>query len=364
MASATPRPGEGTLTFADSVIPSDAALKAVHPVRVKRLPVLSHIGRYELKHVIGEGGLGRVYDAWDPLGARAVVIKTLQFDLDMAARLVLDRQLLNEARKVMALGHPGIAGVLDTGLSAHGIYIASERLHGRDLRQALALGWSPSVDAATRLARRVADALAFAHANGVRHGGVKPANIFVLPDGRPRLMDFGVGRALRASPLPASTTFAAEQVCCLAPEQLDGDPGDERADVYALAAVLYEMLAGHAAVGATTVAASGAASGPVSGAMTGAAPGAASVGTTSRRWQRPMPLTALRPDVPQALSDLVECALQRDRDARPASAADFAQLLWETVHHGDADMRTAPMPLEPTGRRWNPFAALGTGRTA
>jgi hypothetical protein len=142
-------------------------------------PTLEHIGRYALKRKLGEGGLGTVYEAWDPLLSRTVAVKTLQFDLSAPQRLALDRLFLNEARAVAGLNHPHIVTVHDAGLSAHGVYIAMERLRGRDLRQAIAGGWRPTPTQAAQLVRRVADALAYAHARGVVHCDIKPANIFL-----------------------------------------------------------------------------------------------------------------------------------------------------------------------------------------
>ena len=107
---------------------------------VEQSPTLSHIGRYALKGPLGQGGLGQVHEAWDPLLSRTVAVKTLQFDIDMTERVSLDGLFLNEARAAAGLNHPHIVTIHDAGLSTQGVYIAMERLHGRDLRQALAAG--------------------------------------------------------------------------------------------------------------------------------------------------------------------------------------------------------------------------------
>ncbi|MCB1997847.1 MAG: serine/threonine protein kinase, partial [Rhodoferax sp.] len=151
-------------------------------------PTLQHIGRYALKRKLGEGGLGNVHEAWDPLLSRTVAVKTLQFDVDPPERLALDRLFLNEARAVAGLNHPHIVTVHDAGLSAHGVYIAMERLRGRDLRQAIAGGWRPRPGQAAYLVRRVADALAYAHARGVVHCDIKPANIFLTGKDKPTVL--------------------------------------------------------------------------------------------------------------------------------------------------------------------------------
>jgi serine/threonine protein kinase len=163
-------------------------------------PTLSHIGRYALKGPLGQGGLGQVHEAWDPLLSRTVAVKTLQFDVDMPSRVSLDGLFLNEARAAAGLSHPHIVTVHDAGLSAHGVYIAMERLHGRDLRQALADGWRPTPWQAAQLVRRVADALAYAHARGVVHCDIKPANIFLTRRDKPKVLDFGIARVAHGAP--------------------------------------------------------------------------------------------------------------------------------------------------------------------
>ena len=102
------------------------------------------IGRYRIERTLGTGGLGTVHEAWDPLLSRRVALKTLHLDADAGQRLALERLFLAEARAAAGLSHPHIVTVFDAGLSDRGVYIAMERLHGRDLRQALAEGWRPT----------------------------------------------------------------------------------------------------------------------------------------------------------------------------------------------------------------------------
>lgn len=281
---------------------------------------LGHIGRYELQRVLGRGGLGTVYEARDPLLSRTVAVKTLQFDAAPGARVALDRLFLNEARAAAGLSHPHIVTVFDAGLSAHGVYIAMERLRGRDLRQALAEGWRPSPAQAVLLARRVADALAYAHARGVVHCDIKPANIFLGRSGKPKLLDFGIARIVRrapaggvdADPVAAGATapgpldgLVAGSPHYLAPEQLRGEAVDGRSDVYALGVVLYELLTGRKAFAGDSLAAIHAA------VLEHAVP----------------PANALDPSLPPALALLVARAMARDPADRPTGAAEFAQAL-------------------------------------
>lgn len=216
------------------------------------------VGRYTLGAKLGEGGLGTVWEAHDPLLSRTVALKTLQFDAEPGARAALDRQFLHEARLAASLNHPHIVTIHDAGLSERGAYIAMERLEGRDLRQALRAGWRPTPAQAARLLRRIADGLAYAHARGVVHCDIKPANIFLVGGDKPKILDFGIARALHApeaSMLGAAEGLVAGSPHYLAPEQLRGERIDARTDVYALGVVLYELLTGRKAFGGDSLAA-------------------------------------------------------------------------------------------------------------
>jgi serine/threonine-protein kinase len=283
-------------------------------------PTLQHIGRYALKRKLGEGGLGNVYEAWDPLLSRTVAVKTLQFDLVAPERLALDRLFLNEARAVASLSHPHIVTVHDAGLSAHGVYIAMERLRGRDLRQALAGGWRPTPVQAAQLVRRVADALAYAHARGVVHCDIKPANIFLTRKDKPTVLDFGIARiaqGTRSAVQPGLEGLIAGSPHYLAPEQLEGGTIDGRTDVYSLGVVLYELLAGRKAFEGESLAQI----------------------TNAVMHVNPAPADAVRPSVPAGLAAVAARAMARDPDARYASAADLAAALrpWQDRHaaHGE-----------------------------
>lgn len=210
------------------------------------LPTLQHIGRYALKKRLAEGGLGAVFEAWDPLLSRTVAVKTLHFDVDTPSRLSLDGLFLNEARTAGGLNHRYIVTVHDAGLSAQGVYIAMERLYGQDMRDALAQGWRPAPERAALLVRRIADALAYAHARGVVHCDIKPANIYLTRRWRPKVLDFGIARAAGAAS-PALEGLVAGSPHYLAPEQLRGEEVDARTDVYSLGVVFHELLTGRKA---------------------------------------------------------------------------------------------------------------------
>jgi eukaryotic-like serine/threonine-protein kinase len=217
-------------------------------------PTLSHIGRYALKHQLGSGGLGAVFEAWDPLLSRAVAVKTMQFDVEQSERLSLDGLFLNEARAAASLNHRYIVTIHDAGLSAHGVYIAMERLYGRDLQHALADGWRPTVEQAVQLIRRIAEALAYAHARGVVHCDIKPANIYLQRRDKPKVLDFGIARILHGISLPALEGAVTGSPRYRAPEQLQKAPVDARTDLFSLGVVMYELLAGRRAFEGETLA--------------------------------------------------------------------------------------------------------------
>jgi eukaryotic-like serine/threonine-protein kinase len=227
------------------------------------LPTLSHVGRYLLKHQLGSGGLGTVYAALDPLLSRQVAVKMLHVaEIDTAERGVLESQLLAEARAAAGLAHPNIVTMYDAGLAPEGVYIAMERLQGKDVRQLLADGWRPDTVQAARIAKRLADALAYAHGKGVVHCDVKPANIFMVGRTQPKVLDFGIARVTRrrgrgskaeddAVDIDTGSLGAAPAELgspyYVSPEQLRGEELDARADVYGVGVVMYEMLTGQRA---------------------------------------------------------------------------------------------------------------------
>jgi serine/threonine-protein kinase len=265
-------------------------------------PTLAHIGRYALKGPLGEGGLGQVHEAWDPLLSRLVAVKTLQFETDPRERVALDGLFLNEARAVASLNHPHIVTIFDAGLSAHGVYIAMERLRGRDLRQALTAGWKPTPAQAALLVRRVADALAYAHARGVVHCDIKPANIFLDKRDKPKVLDFGIARVAHGRSNAHLEGFVLGSPHYLAPEQLQGGEVDARTDIHALGVVFYELLAGRRAFAGDSV----------------------EQISTAILTLHPAPAHEVRPEVPKALSAIAAKAMAREPGDRHPSALALA----------------------------------------
>ena len=293
---------------------------------------IGHVGRYALKTVLGKGGLGTVYAAWDPLLSRTVALKTLHIDADPAARESLDALFLNEARAAAGLSHPHIVTVFDAGPSDTGVYIAMERLQGQDLRHLLLQGVRPGPIEAAQVVRRVADALAYAHRKGVVHCDVKPANIFMTGRMHPKVLDFGIARVAHRD-VPALEGMAAGSPYYLAPEQMDGRSVDRRSDVYSLGVVLYELLVGKK---------------PFEGKSLEEI-------MTAVKTAEVMPAHRVSPKIPLGLSVIAGRAMARDPDQRYPSARHLSMELRHWVDSAEAralrnEARGTPVATSPARR--------------
>ena len=223
--------------------------------RVRRLVALAAepeviAERFELGAVLGEGGMGVVFEAWDREGQRSVALKLLR-EVDPATSARFDR----EAEALAALSHPGIVGYVAHGCTAGGErYLAMDQLAGATLAERLTEG-PLGVQQTAQLGHGVAAALAAAHAHGLVHRDIKPSNIFLqdADPGRIKLLDFGLARGRDAPPLTHAGSLLGTP-SYMAPEQVRGaTPHEPRGDLFALGAVLFECLTGRAPfVGADT----------------------------------------------------------------------------------------------------------------
>lgn len=275
------------------------------------LPSIGHIGRYALKYKIGEGGLGTVYAAHDPLLSRLIAIKTLNVDLPAEDREQFNALFLNEAKAAGSLSDPHIVTMYDAGLSPQGTYIAMELLRGKDLRQLLAQGWKPTPAQAALIVRRVADALSYAHHKGVIHRDIKPANIFMVGRTQPKVLDFGIARIRQVESLSRDDEqsrfqeFVGGSPYYMAPEQVRRESVDRRADVYSLGVVLYELLTTRRPYGGNNL------DEIADAVLKGAA----------------KPACEVDAEVPKALSEIAQKAMMLDVTQRTRSARALSQSL-------------------------------------
>jgi eukaryotic-like serine/threonine-protein kinase len=220
--ASTPTPGAGSAMVPDGDLPRLLA------------------DRYRLEALIGEGGFGRVYRAFDTWLERAVAVKVPRVDRPVTGGEV--DQCRIEARKVARLRHPNIVPVHDVGREGSTCFIVGEWVEGTNLAARIRDN-RPDHRESARIVAEVADALAHAHAAGFVHRDIKPANILIDPQGRAYLTDFGI--AVVEEDLLRDVT-AAGTLPYMTPEQLGEGigPVDHRADLYALGVVLYELLTG------------------------------------------------------------------------------------------------------------------------
>jgi eukaryotic-like serine/threonine-protein kinase len=199
-------------------------------------------GRYRLQDLIARGGMASVWLGEDTLLARRVAVKTLHSHL--ASDESLRVRFRDEAVSSASIEDPLIVKIYDTGDDDGVAYIVMEYVDGHDVRRLLDERGRLSTDEAVRIAADVARALDHAHRNGVIHRDIKPANVLVATDGRVKVTDFGIAKAAQFDHDLTSTGTILGTARYLAPEQVNGDPVDARADQYATGLLLYEMLTG------------------------------------------------------------------------------------------------------------------------
>jgi len=290
------------------------------------------IAHYRITAKIGEGGMGEVYRATDTKLGREVAIKVLPEvfaqDPDRMARFAREAQVL------ASLNHPNIAA----------IYGVEDRALVMELVEGTTLAGPMPVEEALPIARQIAEALEYAHEKGIIHRDLKPANIKVTPEGRVKVLDFGLAKALSSeSPTgdPASSptlTMRATQMgvimgtaAYMSPEQARGAPADKRSDIWSFGVVLYEMLTGRQIFGGDTVSDS-----------------LAAVLKSDPDW------SALPAQTPPSIRRLLRRCLERDRKRR---LPDIADARLEIDEGGGGWQAEAPAPPAPSARRglrwWN-----------
>ena len=259
-------------------------------------------GRYRLDEIIASGGMGQVWRAMDETLRRPVAVKVLRPDVT-GDEAFLER-FRAEARNSAALQHPNIVTVHDFGEGKHSAYLVMEFIDGEPLSTVIRERGPLPPDKVTEILFQAALALHAAHAAGVVHRDVKPANIVVDGDGYARLTDFGISKAMAGSGL-TQTGEVLGTAHYLSPEQVQGHPAVPASDIYALAVVGYELLTG---------------SRPFAGESM--------VATALAHVGQPAP--QLPDSVPEPLRTTVMAGLAKLPEQRPADAAAFAEALHST----------------------------------
>jgi hypothetical protein len=279
------------------------------------------LGPYRLDSLVGSGAMGDVYRAWDLRLHRHVAVKALSRQFAESPERV--RRLEVEARAAAAIAHPNVVTIYDTGTDGGVPFIVSELVTGESLRSVLDRG-PVARRTALELGLHLARGLGAAHARGVVHRDLKPENLIVADDGALKILDFGLARVSGDRDIDATepgTLLGTSGY--LSPEQARGEPADARSDLFAVGAILYELLAARRAFPGTTFA------------------------------ER---LSAVLRDTPGPLDDpagpIVERCLEKDPRRRFQSSGDLAWVL-EAQLRGDLVIATAPAPssAQPPARR-------------
>lgn len=279
--------------------------------------MVSQLGRYEVLGELGQGAMGVVYKARDPLIDRVVAIKTINLSLAMDEKEEYEGRFYQEAKAAGRLNHPNIVTIYDVGKSGNVAYIAMEFLEGRELRDVMNEGTLLPVEQVLNIVAQVAQGLAYAHEHDIVHRDVKPSNIMVIRDGNVKITDFGIARMASAS-VRTQTGMVLGSPKYMSPEQVMGKNIDQRSDIFSLGVMLYEMLTGQA---------------PFDGENVNA------IMYQTLNAVPPQPNT-LNTDVPEMVNFIVAKALAKGVDDRYQNAKDFA-----------VDLRTCRDSLPRSGQQ-------------
>jgi hypothetical protein len=288
--------------------------------------------RYRLLSIIGEGGMATVYRAQDILLGRTVAVKVL--DESRAKDEAFLARFYREAQAAANLDHPNIVSVYDIGQDGSRHYIVMEYVEGRDLKELILESAPFPIERALSIAIRVCAAVGAAHKAGLIHCDVKPQNILVAPDGRVKVTDFGIARALTSAPVvEGGDVWGTPDY--LSPEQAAGEHLGPPSDVYSIGVVMYEMLTGRLPFEAES--------------------GIAMALKHLR--QEPRPVNELNPRVPPGLACIVHKVLAKEPSARYRTASQLAQILMNYHRTGEA-ITTVQRPVvvrrEPQPVEWVP----------
>src|SRR5580765_3692714 len=259
--------------------------------------------------LLGQGGFAAVFRARDNALNRDVAVKVL--DVDLAPSPTVAERFLREAQTVARLEHPHIVPIYKVGRHEEVFYIIMRCIDGLSLGDLLERHQKLSIGDAARIARQVADALAYAHSHDIVHRDIKPDNVLLDKSGHVLVTDFGIAKAAQAATAAQLTTegmiIGTPQY--MSPEQASGDKVDGRSDIYSLGIVLYQMLSGEP---------------PFDGDSS------ASI-LAKQLTQAPAPIRRTRSDVPDELAFVLERMLQKNPARRPQTAKELSHALIDAL---------------------------------
>jgi serine/threonine-protein kinase len=300
------------------------------------------IAHYRITAKLGAGGMGEVYRATDTKLGRDLALKVIPDKF--AQDVVRMSRFKREAQVLASLNHPNIAAIYGVEDRA----LVMELVEGATLAERISSGPIP-LEEALPIAKQIADALEYAHEHGIIHRDLKPANIKITPEGRVKVLDFGLAKALSSDAAPASdpdvsptitlkdTTdgFVIGTAGYMSPEQARGKAVDKRADIWAFGAVLYEMVTGRRAFRGDSTASTLA-------AVLG---------------NEPDPPTRITPEVPKELERIIQRCLRKDPNRRFHSMNDVKVELEEVREESESGMQTIQALARRRRRAWMYAAA-------
>ncbi len=320
------------------------------------------IGKYEILGKLGQGAMGEVFRARDPVLNREVAVKRITAGHD--ADETVKKRFRREMEAAAKLAHPNIITVFEAGVEGEQLYMAMELLDGMDLKHALA-SRAMTLDEKLGVALQICEGVALAHSHEIVHRDLKPANIHILPSGKVKIMDFGLARFSGSE--MTSTGMVMGTPHYMSPEQVKGLKADTRSDVFALGCVFYELLSGRKPFDAESM-----------------------HGVLFKIMQEdPIPLREAAPGTPEPVVHVVEKALSKNPADRFANAGDLLAALRQArralagrssaqLEHsvpvpapgrsarkpgerGTHSSRSAPAPAAKSGSPWVLAGALALG---